>query len=396
MEVKDLIADHKSYVQALRREFHQHPELSFEEVETTKRIAKELDKIGIPYTINPDRGLGLVAEIKGEASQADEGKTITLRADIDGLPVKEETGLSYASKEEGKMHACGHDAHMAILLGAARMLWQVRDQIKGRVFLLFQPGEETGHGSNYMMSVGAWYKWTDAIFGGHVWIDLPVGKISVEAGERMAASDIFTITVEGKEGHGSQPQQTVDPIVIASAIVMNLQTIVSRNTNPLDSAVVTIGHIEAGSSWNIIPDKAVLGGTARYFKREQLDRIRGAMERIVTNTAAAFGGRARFDYEARVQPVINDVTMSALATKTVTHVLGKKALSLMTKVTAGEDFSAYMVDKPACFAFIGIGNPKLDAVHGHHQADFKIDDSRLAEASAVYAQFAIDWLASQG
>lgn len=388
MDVKDLIEPYKGYVQNLRRQFHQYPELSNEEFETTKMIATELDTLGIPYTVNEKTGTGIVAIISGHKS----GKAIALRADIDGLPVEEKNTFDFASKVAGKMHACGHDGHMAILLGAARMLMECRDQIEGKVYLIFQPAEETGAGAPKMMQVGDWFNQIDAIFGGHVWIDLPAGLVSVEAGERMAASDIFTINIQGKTGHGAQPHQAIDAVVVAAAITMNLQTIVSRGFSALDSVVLTIGNIHSGSEWNIIPGKATMGGTVRYFKREQKDEIIEKMTRIVEHTAQAYGATAQLIYEQRVPPTINDPESSVLAAEVVADVLGPERLSTMRKVMAGEDFAWYQTKKPSCFAFIGIRNPKIDAIYDHHNNRFTMDDSVLSGASAVYAQYAIKWL----
>ncbi|MCI5709477.1 M20 metallopeptidase family protein, partial [Veillonella caviae] len=243
MHSRDLIEQYKSYVQDWRRYFHKHPELSNEEFETTKTLAKELEAMGVEVQVDTDRGTGLIGVIRGDKT----GKAIALRADIDALPVQEHNTFDFKSDVDGKMHACGHDGHMAILLGAAKMLMSMKDRIEGTVYLAFQPAEETGAGAPGFIKFGDWYEKIDAIFGGHVWIDLPAGFISVEEGPRMAASSIFNIKVTGKQGHGAQPHQAVDAVVVASAIVLNLQTVVSRNVSALDSVVVTIGNIHSGT-----------------------------------------------------------------------------------------------------------------------------------------------------
>ena len=388
MVIKDLIPKYKEYVQNWRRYFHERPELSNEEFETTKALAKELDAMGIPYTVNKETGTGLVGFIKGGI----QGKAIALRADIDGLPIEERNTFEFVSKNEGKMHACGHDGHMAVLLGAARMLLEVQDQLEGDVYLAFQPAEETGAGAPKFMEFGDWFSKIDAIFGGHLWIDLPAGLVSVEAGERMAASSIFTIHVKGKTGHGAQPHQAVDAVVVSAAIVMNLQTIVSRNFSALDSVVLTICNIHSGSEWNVIPGEATMGGTVRFFKREQEQEIVDAMTRIIEHTAAAHGATATLEYEQRVPPTVNDEASSELAERVVVDVLGKEKLSPMRKVMAGEDFAWYQTEKLACFAFFGIRNKDIDAVYDHHNNRFTMDDSVLSGASAVYAQYALLWL----
>ncbi len=391
MEIKDLVFQYKGYVRNLRREFHQYPELSFQETETTKRIAAELDKLGISYEINPEKGTGLVAVIQGVRP----GKTVALRADIDALPVTETNTFDFKSKNEGKMHACGHDGHIAILLGAAKMLMDMQDRICGTVYLVFQPGEEIGTGAPYMIRFGDWYSKTDNVLGGHVWIDVPAGQVSAEAGPRMAAGDRFMIKVHGRSGHGSQPNQTIDAVVVSSAIVMNLQTVISRHYNPLESVVLTIGSLHSGNRFNIISGEAVMEGTTRYFKKEIGIDLKETMNRIIMNTAHAYGATAEFQYDSMVPPTINDDNESVkIAQQAVKEVLGEQALTHMRQTTAGEDFSFYMERKPGCFVFPGIYNPDpaIDATHSHHNHNFNMDDSVLSGASGVYAQYAIDWL----
>lgn len=387
-DVKTLIEPYKEYVRNLRREFHKHPELSNKEFETTKRIARELDALGVSYELDTKRNTGLVGIIKGHKP----GKAIALRADIDALPVEERTGLDFQSQNPGIMHACGHDGHIAILLGAAKMLQENLDQLEGTVYLVFQPAEETGAGAPDMLAFGDWYEKTDAVFGGHVWSGLEAGLISVEAGPRFASSDIFTIHIQGKQAHGAQPQTGVDALVVAAAMVMNLQTIISRNISALDSAVLTIGNIQCGTEWNIVNGEATMGGTVRSFDKAKRDEIIKDMERIVEHTALAFGAKATLQYEKRVPPTVNEEKSSALAERVVVDVLGKEHLTKFQKVMAGEDFANFLEGKPGCFAFIGVRNPAYDAVHDHHNNHFNMDDSVLSAASAVYAQYAIQWL----
>lgn len=388
MHSRDLIEQYKSYVQDWRRYFHKHPELSNEEFETTKTLAKELEAMGVEVQVDTDRGTGLIGIIRGDKT----GKAIALRADIDALPVQEHNTFDFKSDVDGKMHACGHDGHMAILLGAAKMLMSMKDRIEGTVYLAFQPAEETGAGAPDFIKFGDWYEKIDAIFGGHVWIDLPAGFISVEEGPRMAASSIFNIKVTGKQGHGAQPHQAVDAVVVASAIVLNLQTVVSRNVSALDSVVVTIGNIHSGTEWNVIPGEATMGGTVRFFDPHQEEYIVDSIRRIVEYTAAAYGATAELHYEKRVPPTINDPTSSELAERVVIDTLGADKLSKMRKVMPGEDFAWYLQEKPGCFAFIGIQNPDVEAIYDHHNNRFTMDDSVLSAASAVYAEYAIAWL----
>ena len=276
MEIKELVPKYKEFVRQLRREFHQYPELSMEEQETTKRIATKLDEMGIPYTIDPEKNTGLVAVIKGNHP----GKAVALRADIDALPVTETTGLPFASKHPGKMHACGHDTHISMLLGAARMLLDMKDEIYGTVYLDFQPAEELGIGASYMMRFGDWFDKVGAIFGGHIWPDIPAGTVGVRNGAFMAATDKFVIKIHGKQAHGSQPQAGVDAVVVASVLVMQLQTLVSRQFGAVQPVVVTVGTIQGGDRWNIVGGEAVLEGTTRYFERGLGKEIQEKMERL--------------------------------------------------------------------------------------------------------------------
>ena len=388
MHSRDLIEQYKSYVQDWRRYFHKHPELSNEEFETTKTLAKELESMGVEVHVDTERGIGLIGIIRGGKP----GKAIALRADIDALPVHEHNTVDYKSETEGKMHACGHDGHMAILLGAAKMLMSMKDRIEGDVYLVFQPAEETGAGAPDFIKFGDWYDKIDAIFGGHVWIDLPAGLISVEEGPRMAASSQITINVKGKQGHGAQPHQAIDAIVVASAIVMNLQTVVSRNVSALDSLVLTIGNIHSGSEWNVIPGEAKMGGTIRFFDPDQEEYYVESIRRVVEHTAEAYGATATLEYVKKVPPTINDPEASKLAERVVIDTLGKDKLSKMRKVMPGEDFAWYLQDKPGCFAFIGIQNPEIEATYDHHNNRFNMDDTVLSAASAVYAEYAIQWL----
>lgn len=386
--IKELLRQYGEQICRWRRYFHQYPELSFEERETTKKIAAELDAMGIPYEINPEKQTGLVAKITG----ARPGKVVALRADMDALPVQEMNDVPFKSQCGGCMHACGHDAHMAVLLGAARILVDMKDRICGTVYLLFQPGEELGCGAPYMMRFGSWYEEVDSVFGGHMWLDIPAGKVSVEAGPRMAAGDEFTIRVHGVSGHGSQPHQTVDATVIASAIVMNLQSVVSRRFSPLEPVVVTVGEMHSGTRYNIISGEAVLKGTTRYFKKGMGADVKAAMEEIIVHTAEAYGGTAELEYNLMVPPVINDGECSAIAEDAVRKILGDGAVTTLEKTTGGEDFSYYLEHKPGCFALIGIYNPDIDAVHSLHSDVFTIDESVLPGAAGVYAQYAVDWL----
>lgn len=388
MKITELIANNKDYVVEMRRYFHMHPELSFEEFETTKKIAEELDKMGVEYMINEDINTGVIAWIEGK----NPGKTVALRSDIDALNVTEANDVDYKSKVDGKMHACGHDAHIAILLGAAKILVELKDEFDGKVYLVFQPAEELGLGAKAMIEYGTWFEETDNMFGAHVWSNLEAGKISVEAGERMAAADSYKLTVKGKSGHGSSPHETIDAVVVSSAIVMNLQSLVSRTYSPLDSVAVTVGSIHSGTRFNIIPGEAVMEGTNRYFSKEVGSRIKEDMLRVCENTAAAYGATVDLDYTFILGPTTNDEESSEIAEGAVEKLFGSEALELVPKTTGGEDFSFYIQDKPGCFAFLGVKNDEIGANYPHHSEFFDMDDSVLVNGSGLYAQYAIDFL----
>lgn len=391
MAIRDLVQKYDAGIRQLRQVFHAHPELSFAEVETTRRIGAELDKMGIPYAINPLRQTGLVGCIQGMQP----GPAIALRADIDALPVQEATGLICASINPGVMHACGHDGHIALLLGAARMLLDCREEIRGTVYLVFQPGEESGQGAPYMMRFGDWFQKVGMVFGGHLWGELPAGQVSVEAGARMAAGDQFRILVHGRGGHGAQPQQTIDAVVVASAIVMNLQTLVSRHFSPLDAVLLTIGTFQSGERFNIIAGKAELTGITRYFDERIRPELQRTMERLIAETAAAYGATAELTYTRMIPAVVNTADASAIAAQAAAKVLGPEAVVRMPGTMASEDFAWYLEKKPGCFAFFGIHNAAKGITAAHHSDHFTVDEAVLAGGAGVYAQFALDWLAAQ-
>ena len=385
--VKELAKKYKQYVIDLRREFHMYPEKSMNEVRTQKRIIEELEKAGIECT--PIAGTGVIATIKGKK----DGKTVALRADIDALDMSENNDIPYKSKNEGLMHACGHDGHAASLLGAAMILNELKDEIQGSVKLLFQPGEEVAKGAKKMIEEGALEN-VDAIFGIHLWNDLECGKVSAEVGPRMASAGIFNIKVKGKGGHGSMPHQTIDPIVTASAIVLDLQSIVSREISPLDSAVITIGKFQSGTRFNVIANDALLVGTTRCFSNEINDTFEERIRRVCESTASAYRATAELEYDQLVIPTINDEACSNIAENAIEKLLNKEAIAKFPMTTGGEDFSFYTKDIPGAFAFVGTRNDEKVTYYPHHHPKFNIDEDGLEISSGLYAQFAIDYLNS--
>ncbi|MGB4027386.1 MAG: M20 family metallopeptidase [Acetomicrobium sp.] len=385
MDVKALAKNVKDYVIDLRREFHMYPERSGEEFRTSQRVKEELDKLGIPYTTAG--GTGVIGIIKGEKP----GKTVALRADMDALEVYEKNDIPYKSKTDGLMHACGHDGHTAMLLGAAKVLSMIKNELKGCVKLFFQPAEEIAQGALKMIDDGA-MEGVDSVFAIHLWSGLPMGKISVEAGPRMAAVDVFDITVNGKGGHGSAPHEGVDALVAASDIVMALQTIVSRELSPLEPVVVTVGKLVAGTRFNVLASEAKLEGTNRYFNPKIKDVLPQAIERMAKNVAAGYRAEAHLNYQFATSPVINDPECSALATRAVEKILGKDGLIEYEKVMGGEDFAEFLKKAPGALALVGIGNEEKKTTYPHHHPNFNIDEDALEIGVALYVQYALDYL----
>lgn len=387
MSTKDLAKSYEDYIIQARRHLHMYPELSMEEVKTTDYIAAELDGMGIPY-VRPLKS-GLIGTIEGTGP----GRCVALRADIDALNVTEVNDVAYKSKNVGKMHACGHDAHAAMLLGAARILNGLKGQFQGKVHLVFQPGEEVAQGAKALMKAGPWYEETDSFFGAHIWSNIPSGTVSLEGGPRMAAADMFTIDIKGRSGHGSMPHQGVDAALIASALTMNLQALVSRETSPLDALALSVGVVKAGVRWNIIAGSARLEGTCRYFSKTIARTIEEDMRRIAEGTADTYRGEALLNYQYLTPPLINDEASSELAIEAARKIYPKDSIQREPATTGGEDFAFYIQDKPGVFAFIGCADPSLGTDHPHHAENFNIDEGVLADGAALYAQYALDFLA---
>lgn len=387
MKIEELAKKYKQYAIDMRREFHMNPEPSMNEIRTSNRVIEELGKMGIEC--KKVAGTGVVGIIKGSS----EGKTIALRADMDALEVNEENDKEYKSKTPGIMHACGHDAHTAGLLTAAKILSEIKSELSGTVKLLFQPGEEIAQGAKKMIEEGV-MEGVDGIFGIHIWNDTEVGKVSVEAGPRMASAGIFKIHVLGKGGHGSMPHQTVDSVVVGSAIVMNLQSIVSREISPLDPAVISVGIFNSGTRFNVIADKAYLEGTTRCFSMEVNNSFEEMITRVAENTAKCYRAEVKVDYKQLVIPTINSPEMSAIAAGSVEKIAGKDALMTYEKNTGGEDFSFFAEKVPGVFAFVGSKNEEKIEYFPHHHPKFDIDEDCLETASGLYAQFAVDFLNS--
>ena len=389
MDIKEKAENIKDYIIEMRRHFHQNPELSLEEFETTKKIVNELEKMGIEVSTFKDGLTGCVGTIKG----AKEGKTLLLRADIDALSVHEKTNLEFASRVDGKMHACGHDCHAAMLLGVAKILSEMKDKFSGNIKLFFQAAEEIGLGAKLSIEQGVMDN-VDACYGVHVTPRFESPKINMQYGERMAATDVFKLTVEGTSSHGSSPHLGHDAIVASAAIITALQTIVSRINNPLKPAVVTIGTIKGGQRFNIIANEVIMEGNVRTFDEIFRKEIETHIREIAESVAKAHSCTAKLEYRYGTGVVLNkDKNLVDIAQNAVKKLYGEDSLVKMEKITGGEDFSLLMEKAPGIFGYIGTRNPEVPGSEkiNHHEC-FTVDEDALIRGTAVAVQFALDYL----
>ena len=389
MDIKEKVENIKDYIIEMRRHFHQNPELSLEEFETTKKIVNELEKMGIEVSTFKDGLTGCVGTIKG----AKEGKTLLLRADIDALSVHEKTNLEFVSRVDGKMHACGHDCHAAMLLGVAKILSEMKDKFSGNIKLFFQAAEEIGLGAKLSIEQGVMDN-VDACYGVHVTPRFESPKINMQYGERMAATDVFKLTVEGTSSHGSSPHLGHDAIVASAAIITALQTIVSRINNPLKPAVVTIGTIKGGQRFNIIANEVIMEGNVRTFDEIFRKEIETHIREIAESVAKAHSCTAKLEYRYGTGVVLNkDKNLVDIAQNAVKKLYGEDSLVEMEKITGGEDFSLLMEKAPGIFGYIGTRNPRVPGSEkiNHHEC-FTVDEDALIRGTAVAVQFALDYL----
>ncbi|WP_202081005.1 M20 metallopeptidase family protein [Caldalkalibacillus salinus] len=388
--IKQLTEKYTADMISLRRTLHQYPELSGEEWQTSRKIQEKLQSLGIPYTTGYAK-TGVLGVIEGGRP----GKTVALRADIDALPIQEENDHPYVSKVKGRMHACGHDAHTAMLVGVGAVLNEVKDELPGRVLLVFQPAEENAPvgGSEPMMADGVFEQYEpDVIFGQHVWPDLPVGQIGVRAGAMMGASDRFKVVIEGAGGHASMPHQTTDAIMVAHTVISNLQTIVSRNIDPLDAAVLTVGRIEGGSRYNVIADKVTFEGTIRTFQPETRQLMKERFHAVVTQGAAAMGAVAHIDYWQGYAATINTPRWANQVQQTAQNMLGPASTPAVQPSLGGEDFSRFLMKYPGAFFWLGTALPGVEQQKPLHDAQFRLDEEALPVGMSLMAQTAVDTL----
>lgn len=374
----------------LRRELHQRPELAFNEHKTSERIAKELKKIGIGF-----KKCIAKTGVVGVLNKEKKGKTVALRADMDALPVVEQTNFPYKSKNKGVMHACGHDVHMACLIGAAEILTRLKDEVPGKVKFIFQPSEEvTPGGAKPMVEAGV-LKNPDVsgIFALHCDSSIPVGKIGVREGPTMAQAESFDITIIGKGGHGARPHDGVDAIVVASQVVQALQTIPSRKINPLEPVVISIGKMEGGYARNIICDRVILKGTARTLNKEVAKKVPAFLKEIISGITKSAGASFELSYYGGYPILINHPKATDLARSSIAKLFGKDAIFEIEKpVMGGEDFAYYLQKVPGSFLRLGIRNPKKNAVYPWHHPKFTVDEDAIKIGSAVLAGIAFDFL----
>lgn len=374
-------------VVADRRYLHENPELSFQEFNTAKFVAERLEALGVEDIRTGINVTGVTGLIRGTGNGPGKDAVVLVRADMDALPILEQNAVEYVSKNEGVMHACGHDAHTAILLGVTRLLIGRKEQFSGTVKVLFQPSEEAGPGgARGMIEEGVLEDpHVDAVLGLHVSSKLDTGRISVGDGPIMAAADSFKITVQGRGGHGAYPHTAVDPVLIGSHIVVALQTLVSREVDPTDKAVVSVCAFKAGEAFNVIPDTAMLGGTVRTFVSETRDLLEKRVTELATGIAEAMGGTVAVEYSRGYPAVINDPEMSEVVREAAREVVGEDGLDMGKPRMGAEDFSYFALERPGCFFNVGTGSEAKDSQWAHHHPRFDVDEDGMAQGIATMA-----------
>lgn len=364
---------------AWRRRLHRNPELSWHEEQTARFVADTLGDFGGLEILHPTP-TSVVARLAGGSA----GPVLAMRADMDALPVEEANDHDFVSQVPGVMHACGHDGHTAMLLGAAKVLASRRETLAGEIRFVFQHAEEVPPGGAEELVRAGVMDNVDLVIGAHLWSPLEFGKVGVKSGALMAAPDAFHVTVIGSGGHAAMPQQTVDAVAVAAQVITNLQHVVSRNVDPLASAVVSVTRIAAGTSYNVIPGQVELSGTVRTFDEALRARIPELMRRIVAGVTSAHGATFEMTYERGYRPVVNDEAAASLVRRAVTRALGPDALVDAIPTMGGEDFSAYQQRAPGAFFFIGARNEARGIVHPHHHERFDIDERALDYGTRLF------------
>ncbi|MBW6471815.1 MAG: amidohydrolase [Anaerolineaceae bacterium] len=373
-----LAKENFNYSVSFRRDFHQHPELGFQEIRTSEIITKELMNLG--FAVRKYIGkTGVLGVLKGTSV----GPTLLLRFDMDALPIRETNTTTYVSKNEGIMHACGHDGHMAIGLTIAKILSLYRDQITGTVKIIFQPAEEGLGGALATIEDGVLENpRPDYCLGLHIWNEKPLGWFGINSGAMMAGADTFEIIVNGKGGHGGLPHKAIDPIICAAHIITTIQTIVSRNISPLDNAVVSFGSIKGGSTFNVIPDSVYLSGTIRTFDPQIRMEVIQNLERISKSVGEGMGCTVEFTLDEVTPAVVNNSKIAADLQKVIRKVFPDFSIDMDLKTMGSEDFSLFLNEVPGCFYFVGSANPDKNLIYGHHHPKFDFDEGVLPIAVA--------------
>lgn len=396
MKLIDPILQFHEELKQIRRTIHAHPELAYQEAETAELVAAKLTEWGIPV-VRGLGGTGVVGVIRNGSSP----RAVGLRADMDALPLQEHNTFAHKSQHDGRMHACGHDGHTAMLLGAAHYLATNRN-FDGTVYVIFQPAEEGGGGAKAMMDDGLFNQCPmEAVFGMHNWPNMRTGTLGVVAGPMMASSNEFELTIRGKGSHAAQPHLSIDPIMVAVQIAQSWQTIVSRNTSPIDSSVVSITQIHSGSATNIVPDAASMIGTVRTFTIPVLDMVERRMREIAEHTAAAFGAAVEFNFRRNYPPLINHEPETAFAVSVMNDVVGTdQTLTNIEPTMGSEDFAFMLLEKPGCYVFIGNG----DGTHretGHglgpcnlHNPSYDFNDDLLPIGASYWVRLAETFLSN--
>jgi len=393
MNLIETIAADSQAIVALRRDIHAHPELCFEEVRTADVIARTLTDWGIEV----HRGLGKTGVV-GIIRQGSSQRALGLRADIDALPMTEHNTFAHASRYPGKMHACGHDGHTAMLLAAARHLAETR-HFDGTVYLIFQPAEEGGGGAREMIRDGLFEQFPmEAVFGMHNWPGMKAGQFAASTGPVMASTSEFRITVHGKGSHAAMPHNGIDPVPVACQLVQAFQTIISRNKKPVDAAVISVTRINAGEALNVVPDSAVLQGTVRTFGMEVLDMIEQRMRELSEQLCAAFGARCEFVFERNYPATINHANETAFAREVISGIVGVDNVLDQEPTMGAEDFAYMLQDKPGCYVFIGNGDgTHRDAGHGMgpcmlHNPSYDFNDELIPLGATYWVRLTEAWL----